>query len=90
MLCRWRPQAVWQIDVSGILRGNPRREDGGEYEEEDQNYADGRERVVAGHAGERDGNSGHNRRVAFALYMKCLAGATLLLLFQWLLRATQG
>jgi len=59
MLRRWRPQAVWQVDVCRILRGDPRREDGGEQEEEDQNHPDRRKWVVAGYARERDSEGGH-------------------------------
>ena len=45
--------------MGGIVRGNPRRENCGENEDEDEHDSDGRKRIVAGDAGERDGEGRH-------------------------------
>ena len=47
MMRRWRLQPVREIDVRGILRRNPGREDGGKDEDGDQHDSDGGERIVA-------------------------------------------
>ena len=52
-------QAIREVDVGGIVRGNPRRENCGENEDEDEHDSDGRKRIVAGDAGERDGEGRH-------------------------------
>src|SRR5208283_1454436 len=60
---RRRVEARGQIDGSRILRRNPRREQGKDHEDHDQDRACGRQRIVAGvpsnPAAERDGGGRH-------------------------------
>ena len=48
--------------MSGILRRDPGSEDGEDNEDDYQHRARGRQRVVAGGAGERDGEGGQDQK----------------------------
>ena len=51
MMRRGRLEAVGEIDVRRILRGEPRGENRAENEKNDERDSDGRQGVVAGEAG---------------------------------------
>src|SRR5712692_2588168 len=59
MLRRRRLQSVGKIDVGGVLGSDPGSEEGAEDEHYDQHHSHGRQRIMAGEAGERDGGGGH-------------------------------
>ena len=50
MMRRRSLEAVRKIDVGGVLRGDPRREERAEHEEDDERDSDGRQGIVAGEA----------------------------------------
>ncbi len=59
-------ETIGEVDVGGILRREPGSEQGEDQEDGDENDSGCCQRIVAGEAGERDGESGHeailNRR----------------------------
>src|SRR6266436_484817 len=63
---RRRRQACGQIDVRWILRRDPGSEQCEDHKDHDQHRACGRQRVVAGGAGQRDGEGGQDEKALIA------------------------